>query len=86
MKLSISLPDNIAKEIGELAKSTQRSVSWWIHRAWLVARSQLRNGKDLERAEKRALAKLQSIQGSLKKHYPHLTSVRLSHQAFKLKK
>jgi uncharacterized small protein (TIGR04563 family) len=82
MKLSISLPDNVAKEIRRLARETDRSISWWIQRAWTVAREQLRNPENDEKAEKAALSKLRKLQGALKDDYPNKSSVELSHNAF----
>ena len=37
MKLSISLPDSMAKEIKKLAKKSERQVSWIIQNAWQIA-------------------------------------------------
>lgn len=41
MKLSISLPDPMAREVRRYAKESERSISWWLQKAWQVARLQL---------------------------------------------
>ena len=86
MKLSISLPDPIAKEISGLAKETERSVSWWIQRAWLTSRDQLRNPVHNDSAKAAALKKLFGLEGVLKGDFPGVSSVELAHRAFKFKK
>jgi hypothetical protein len=70
------------QEIKELADETERSVSFWIQKAWLIAREKLMDKTEEKLAEKKALNKLYSIRGSLKKFYPHKDSTELSHQAF----
>jgi len=37
MKLSISLPNSMAKEIKDIAKESERQVSWVIQHAWQIA-------------------------------------------------
>ncbi|MBI4403444.1 MAG: hypothetical protein HY537_04745 [Deltaproteobacteria bacterium] len=86
MKLSISLPEYVAKEIKGLAKETERSISWWIQRAWVVARDQLRNPAEYQKAKKAALAKLEGLEGALKEDFPKTSSVELAHSSFKKKK
>ena len=86
MKLSVSLPEHIAKEIRGLAKKSDRSVSWWIQRAWTVARDELHNPKESQKALKTALEKLDKLEGSVKKDFPKSTAVELSHSAFKHKR
>ncbi len=86
MKFSISLPEHVAKEIRSLAKETERSVSWWIHRAWVIARDQLNNPEETQKAKKAALTKLQGLQGSIKNDFPNISSVDLTHSAFRKKK
>ena len=73
----------MTKEIRKLAKESNRSVSWWVQRAWLIARGQLHNPQEEEKAEKVALDKLRSLRGSLKER---ADSVQLSHSAFKQRK
>lgn len=41
MKISISLPDSVAKEIKELAKKSERQVSWIVQKAWQIARPKI---------------------------------------------
>ena len=86
MKLSISLPEQVAQEIKSLAKETERSVSWWIQRAWTVARDKLHNPEEFQKAKKSALGRLRALEGSLKKEFPNTSSVDLAHSAFKKKK
>ena len=84
MKLSISLPDSLGHEIRTLALHTERDVSWWIRQAWEIARTNLLRG-DLEQKlekKKKALKKLSSLKGSLKRAFPDTSSVALSHRAF----
>ncbi len=71
---SISLPEHVAKEIKGLAKETERSVSWWIQRAWIVARDQLQNPEEYQKARKVALTKLRGLEGALKDDFPETTS------------
>jgi len=85
MKLSISLPEHMAKEIKKLAKSSERSASWWIQRAWTLAKPQLHNPEESLRAKKAAMAKIDSLEGALKKDFPSMTSVELSKKAFSQK-
>ena len=83
MKLSISLPENIAREVRTLAKKSDRSISWWIQKAWMIARTQLNNShEDESRRAQDAMKTLMSLKGSLKKHYPNTTSVALAKSAF----
>lgn len=86
MKMSISLPEHIAKEIRELSIHSERSVSWWIQRAWTVAREEMQNPKDIQIAKKASFMKLQKLEGTLKLDYPKATSVDLAHTAFRKKK
>lgn len=83
MKLSISLPENIAREVRTLAKKSDRSISWWIQKAWMIARTQLNNShEDESRKAHDAMKTLMSIKGSLKRYYPNTTSVALAKSAF----
>jgi len=83
MKLSISLPENIASEVRTLAKKSDRSISWWIQKAWMIARTQLNNSHENEsRKAHDAMTTLMSIKGSLKRSYPNTTSVALAKSAF----
>ncbi len=86
MKLSISLPDEIAKEIRQLSKSTNRSISYWLKRAWIDARKNLNDPKEDGRREQEALSYLRATEGSLKADFPGHSSVGLQKQAFKKKK
>ncbi|HSA58145.1 MAG TPA: ribbon-helix-helix protein, CopG family [bacterium] len=86
MKLSISLPDAMGGEIKGLAAKSERNVSWWIRRAWDIARTQLLRTDQAQRSHRRAMKKLASLTGVLKEDYPGIDSVTLSHQAFLLKK
>jgi hypothetical protein len=85
MKLSISLPDSIAREIKKLSAETERDVSWWIRKAWETARTQLMRGDQSREAERKALKKLASLRGALKKDYSNTDSVSLAHSAFSKK-
>jgi hypothetical protein len=80
------MSDEMAKEVRDLARQTERSVSWWLQRAWTVARNQLVFSDKAEAQRRRALKKLTSLRGSLKKDFPHIDSVSLAHQAFQHKK
>jgi hypothetical protein len=82
MKLSISLPDNMAKEIKMLSIETERSISWWIQNAWNTARTELLRSDDASKKCRRALKKFSSLQGTLKSEYPSIDSVTLAHNAF----
>ena len=84
MKLSISFPDNLAMEIKDIAKSTDRSVSWWLQCAWLEARKSLLDGDDPIARKQRALKHLEKIRGAIKDDYPNLDSVDLAKQSFKV--
>lgn len=75
----------MAQEIRSLASETERNVSWWLQKAWETARTQLLRG-DQHKQTQKALKRLSSLRGSLKRDYPHLDSVSLSHQAFLKKK
>lgn len=86
MKLSISLPDQVAKEIKKLAKDSERSTSWWIQRAWALARVHLHNPDEAQKAKVLAMDKIESLKGSLKADFPQLSSVSLAKQAFKKKR
>ncbi|MBI3540980.1 MAG: ribbon-helix-helix protein, CopG family [Deltaproteobacteria bacterium] len=86
MKLSISLPEDMAREIKGIATQSDRNVSWWIRQAWELARTQLLRGDKDQQAEQKALKTLAGLQGSLKKDYPHIDSVTLSHTAFQKKR
>ena len=82
MKLSISLPNVMAHEIQNLSAETERNVSWWIQQAWNIARTRLLRDDSHQAAHRRAVKKLSSLRGLLKKDYPKIDSVTLSHQAF----
>lgn len=83
MKLSISLPDAMAREIKQIAEGTERSISWYLQRAWDLARTQLlRRTPEMERQRQKAMKQWHSLQGVLKKAYPDVDSVTLGHQAF----
>ncbi len=85
MKLSVFLPDAMAKEVRILADETRRPVSWWIQRAWDVARSRLlQEGRAAEASHRKFLKTLDKLQGGLQKSYPGIDSVALAHQAFTL--
>ena len=83
MKFSISVPENVGKEIKALAKQTERSVSWWIQRAWLAARTEFMDRKVHDQAAAKALERLDSLRGVLKKYHPNTSSVELAHRAFR---
>ena len=83
MKLSISLPEEMAAEVKALATQSERPISWWIQRAWNVARKQLLQTDPVtERQKRQALRKLHRLRGSLKSVYEDQDSVSLSRQAF----
>lgn len=86
MKFSISLPEAIAKEIRELSKDSQRSISWWIQRAWVTARDRLQDPNEFREAELAAMAKLRGLKGSLRDSFPNTSSTKLSHLAHKKRK
>lgn len=85
MKLSISLPDKMAREIRALSKNSQRSISWWIQMAWTTARTQMQNPKGAQKKADDALAKLMALEGVLRDSHNGVTSVELAHSAFKKK-
>lgn len=83
MKLSISLSDDIAKEIKHLAKISERHVSWWIQKAWIVARSKLmQSSLEEQNLKKNSMKLLRSLKGQLKTEFPDTDSVTLAKQAF----
>lgn len=87
MKLSISLPDPMAREIKGLSRQTERPISWWLQKAWDVARTRLiREQKTSAHSHRKFLKALDSLRGVLKEDYPDTDSVTLAHQAFTLKK
>ena len=87
MKLSVSIPDEMGKEIKAVARETERTVSWWLQKAWDLARTELlRGGKNVHDSHRKFLETLESLRGSLKHDYPDVDSVTLAHQAFTLKK
>ena len=87
MKLSVFFPDSMAKEVRSLSTETQRSVSWWVQRAWDIARTQLlQEGRAAEASHRKFLRALEKLQGGLKESYPGVDSVTLAHQAFTLPK
>ncbi len=86
MKLSISLPEDMAREIKEIAKKSERNVSWWLQKAWSLSRTRLLRGDKHREAQNRALKKLASLQGALKEDFPGEDSVSLSRRAFQPKK
>lgn len=87
MKLSISLPDTVGREIRGMAHDTEKPVSVLIQKAWQFARSRLLQDEAADMAQhRRALKKMRSLKGSLKKYYPNTTSTRLASQAFSKEK
>ncbi len=82
MKLSISLPDVVAREIKTLSQHTERNVSWWIQKAWMLARTQLLRG-DQDESRKKALKKMKVLRGALKESFPNIDSVNLARSAFR---
>lgn len=87
MKLSISLPDAMAREIKKLADESERGVSWWVQRAWETARTRLmRDESEALKSHRRAMKALSALRGVLKKEFPDTDSVTLAHRAFLLKK
>lgn len=86
MKLSISVPAAMAAEVRQLAQRSDRSVSWWINKAWQVARSQLSDPAEEEKRTKQALRKLHALRGSLKADFPATSSSILAKQAFAKRK
>jgi hypothetical protein len=81
MKLSISLPDEMALELKSLSEKSERPLSWWIQKAWLTAKPLLKQGNE-QRLQQKAMKRLSSLRGSLKNDYPNEDSVSLSHRAF----
>ena len=66
MKLSISLPDVAAKEIRMLASKTDKSVSWWLFRAWQAARTRLlREEGHVRASHQKFLNRLGALYGGL---------------------
>lgn len=83
MKLSISLPDEIAQEIRRIAQKTEKSVSSLLGRAWHKSRIEiLRDEEKAKRSHIKAMKLLDSLRGSLKKDFPETDSMTLSHRAF----
>lgn len=83
MKLSISLPNPLASEIKAKALESEKSISYWIRKAWLIAKpSILREPADLALQKEKALKRLDSLKGKLKPHFPQDSSVSLAHRAF----
>lgn len=83
MKLSISLPDALGLEIKGMARETEKPVSVLIQKAWNFSRSHLlQTGEEDSARHRRALKKIRSLQGSLKKYYPNVSSTHLARQAF----
>jgi len=66
MKMSISLPNDVALEIKQIAKESERPVSWWIQKAWSIARSQLMvSDREKEKRRKKAAEGFRSLRGAL---------------------
>ncbi len=86
MKLSISLPDEMAREIREVASKSERNISWWLQKAWSLSRTRLLRGDKHQEAQRRALKKMASLHGALKNDFPDEDSVSLSRRAFHSKK
>lgn len=87
MKLSVSIPDSMAKEIKDLADQSERPVSWWFQQAWDVARTKLLRGdRKAANSHRRFMKTLDRLTGSLRESYPDIDSVTLAHRAFELKK
>jgi hypothetical protein len=87
MKLSISLPDSMAREIKKVADQSGRGVSWWLQRAWEAGRTVLlRDESEAVKSHRRAMKALSSLRGVLKKDFPNMDSVTLAHRAFLIKK
>lgn len=86
MKLSISLPDKMALEIKSIADHYERNVSWYIQKAWQIAREQfLLGARGVGQRRLKSLKMLKSLRGSLKSAYPDTDSVSLARQAFFIK-
>lgn len=86
MKLSISLPDRLAKEIKDLARHSERNVSWLIQRAWKVAREQMQNPVGEDKAAIAAVERLRRLHGSIQGDFPPgTTSIKLAKSAFRKK-
>ena len=87
MKLSISLPDAVGREIKMLAARSERHVSWWFQKAWDLARTQLlHEGKTALDSHRKFIRTMDSLRGALKDDFPDTDSVALAHQAFTSKK
>ena len=87
MKLSISLPDDMASEIKDVAKKSERHVSWWIQKAWTIARCKLLEASsEEEKTKKHSMKLFSSLRGILESEYPQMDSVTLGKQSFSKKK
>lgn len=87
MKFSISMPDPMAQELRHLSKEQERSISWFLQKAWLLARETLLSETEqassaLVKQKKKAMGQLKKLSGSLKKDFPKMDSVKLAKQAF----
>lgn len=87
MKISISLPDHMAKEIKTVSQKTEKSVSYLIQVAWNLARTNLfqKEQEDLVKKKKKAIDGLWALRGTLKDDFPDMDSVTLAKKAFRLK-
>ncbi len=84
MKLSVSLPDPIAREIQRLAHKTEKTVSALLCRAWQKSRTViLRDEEKSKRSHQKAMRLLGALRGSLKEEFPDVDSVALADQAFR---
>ncbi len=82
MKMSISLPDVIGKEIKSIAQKRDRNISSIIKSAWLQTRDYFLSEQDLVKEKTSAMKTLSKLKGSLKTAYPKTTSIQLSKKAF----
>ncbi|MBI2345562.1 MAG: hypothetical protein HYV03_01450 [Deltaproteobacteria bacterium] len=87
MKFSISIPAGMGQEIRHLATESQRPVSWWVRRAWELARTQLLRGDTVEKRRRSAIRKFRRLSGCLRPYVARgTTSVDLAHTAFQRKR
>lgn len=84
MKLSISIPDHMAKEIKYMAKKSELSVSRLMQEAWVLSKAKFLQDSqdDLEARKRRAMAGFKKLQERLKDEYPGVDSVTLAKKAF----
>ncbi|GEM_PF-3228432 len=82
MKFSISLPQPIAAELRALAKRTERPLSWWLQRAWTIARQQLYAQSSPQQTANKVRRQLKQLRGSLKDNHSKVDSATLAKRAF----